>query len=545
MPISKYFLELIARLTRPLYQVPLRLRTEKNVKAEYKQLFIAQDLNILLKTPAIQYVDETEGVKLLEYGVDIVKISIVKYNNKIVYIVKEPPLTTTLKEAIFYSINKYLEIYDVNPIYEDENVLNVFISLIKESDSYKELVEQMQHTLIYYLNKILSGYGPLYPLVNDDYIEDITYEGHFTPVAVYHKLFSEYRWINTNILLNEDESRKIAMILSYKIGRPLSISNPHVEGLTYEGHRINLTLGNEITLRGTTIIIRRRPTHVLTIVDLIRNNTLSLEQAAYLMYLLEHQYSILIIGGVASGKTTLLRALLTLVPDNAKIITIEDTPELQLPHTHWDPLIVRRLRSTLKDITDELELLTRIALRRRGDYLVIGESRGREAKLLIQASTLGYGSLTTFHANSIDAAITRLTSPPISIERQNLMSTFKIIVLLGRIYIPEKGYIRRVLTIAETLDNDIIDVFSWSREEDLHKPSDIVSIASRSKRLLEIAKITGKTLDELVHELELRKEFLRKITVENVNDPRQIVDLVTKFYNDLLERKQTYLAGVI
>lgn len=537
MPINKYFLEVITKLGKSLCQAPSKLKTYKNTKPKYRQLFIAQDLDVLLKTPTIQYVSGTEGEKLLEYGVDVVKISITKYDNRITYIVKEPPLTTTLKEAILYSINKYLEVYDTNPIYESENVLGVLISIIKENDRYKEIVERMQHALIYYLSKILSGYGPLYPLVNDDYIEDITYEGHSTPIAVYHKLFSEYRWIDTNILLRENESRKIALILSYKIGRPLSISNPHVEGLTYEGHRINLTLGNEITLKGTTIVIRRRPTHILTIVDLIRNNTLSLEQATYLMYLLEHQYSILIVGGVASGKTTLLRALLTLIPDNAKIITIEDTPELQLPHTHWDPLIVRRLRDTLKDITDELELLTRIALRRRGDYLVIGESRGREAKLLIQASTLGYGSLTTFHANSIDAAITRLISPPISIEKQNLMNTFKVIILLGRIYIPEKGYIRRVLTIAETLDNDIMNVFSWSREEDLHQPSDIVSIASKSKRLLEITKITGKTLDELVHELELRKEFLRKIVIENVSDPKQIVDLVTKFYNNLLERK--------
>lgn len=524
-----------SKFITPIHSLITRRRTQDEKEYLNSELLILQDINLLMDTPTIT--PRCFNIeKLHEYSVDVVKVSLIKCDGKPIYVINEPRLPLHLKEAVLYSIEKYLEEYNINPLYEQNDILNYLIDVIEKHEGIKDISTQQYNLLIYYLQKLLSGYGPLYPLLNDDYVEDITYEGSNTPIAVYHKLFSEYRWIDTNIVLSNDYATKIALILSYKIGQPLSITNPYAEGLTYDGHRVSLTLGNELTLRGTTIVIRRRPSHILTIVDLIKNNMLSLEQAAYLMYLIEHQYSILIVGGVASGKTTLLRALLMLIPHNAKIITIEDTPELQLPHTHWDPLIVRRPRHGNTDMLNEIEMLTRIALRRRGDYLVIGETRGREARLLVQASTLGYGSLTTFHANSVEAAITRLTSPPISLKRESLATAFNVVMLLGKTYLPGRGYIRRVFGIFELTNNSIIEVFHWRRENDVHIPTNIAEVCSKSLRLKELAEITNKRMNDIMEDILLRREFIHELIERNIRDPADIVNMVTKFYNNIYAR---------
>lgn len=531
---NKKFFKIITRI----HSFITRHKTRDKKKHFNSELLILQDINLLMDTPTIiPQCSSTE--KLHEYNVDVVKVSVIKCDGKLIYVVDEPKLPSHLKEIVLYSIEKYLEEYSINPLYEQNDILNYLMTVIENYKDIKDVDTQQYNLLVYYLQKLLSGYGPLYPLLNDDYVEDITYEGSNTPVAIYHKLFSEYRWIDTNIVLSNDYATKIALILSYKVGQPLSITNPYAEGLTYDGHRVSLTLGNELTLRGTTIVIRRRPSHILTIVDLIKNNMLSLEQAAYLMYLIEHQLSILIVGGVASGKTTLLRALLMLIPHNAKIITIEDTPELQLPHTHWDPLVVRRPRHANTDILNEIEMLTRMALRRRGDYLVIGETRGKEARLLVQASTLGYGSLTTFHANSVEAAITRLTSPPISLKRESLTTAFNVVILLGKTYLPGKGYIRRVFGIFELTTNNIIEIFRWRRENDIHIPTNITEVCSKSLRLRELAEITNKRIDDIIEDLLLRREFIHELIERNIQDPADIVDMVTKFYNNIYTRGNT------
>ena len=181
-------------------------------------------------------------------------------------------------------------------------------------------------------------------------------------------------------------------------------------------------------------------------------------------------------------------------------------------------------------------MLTRIALRRRGDYLVIGETRGREARLLVQASTLGYGSLTTFHANSVEAVITRLTSPPISLKRESLATAFNVVMLLGKTYLPGRGYIRRVLGIFELTNNGIIEIFHWRRENDVHIPTNIAEICSKSLKLKELAEITNKRIDNIMEDILLRREFIHKLIERNVRDPADIDNMVTEFYNNIYAR---------
>ncbi len=474
---------------------------------------------------------------LMKYNVDLTEVHIVKCDNVPIYLVNEPDISNDILNTIVEALLEYITTNNSNPIYSSidgkGNILDSIFYTIKHANL--DLNDHDTLIYYYYLRKILSGYGPLYILVNDDYIEDISVEGNLVPLAVYHKLFSNYKWINTNIVLDNETITRIALILSYKLGRPLSISNPIVEGLSPEGHRICLTLGKEVTSRGTTIVIRRKPTYMLSITDLIINNTLSVLETAYIMYILENQYPIMIVGGVAAGKTTLLQALLTLIPDNSKIITIEDVPELQLPHTHWDPLVSRTLvyKYSLEEYVDELELLTRVALRRRGDYLVIGETRGREAKLLVQAVSLGYGTLTTFHASDLETTLTRLMAPPISISDPK--RTLKLLIVLRRMYIPQRGYVRRVHEIWELNDKKENKLFQWNRIGDIHEPDNIHELVKRSILLSELVRTYNKSFEEIIKELTMRYEFIKELVEANIKSPVEILKRVTNFYYRLYE----------
>ncbi len=507
------------------------------ISQEYLLSILREDILALAKPIKPKNIFCNNREELMKYNVDLAEVHIIKCNNTPIYLVNEPEVSDNTLNNIIKALLEYIVLNNSNPIHSsisnEDNVVDSIFHIIEHVS--KDASSYSTHVYHYYLKKIISGYGPLYVLVNDDYVEDISVEGSLVPLAIYHKLFSNYKWINTNIVLDNETTTRIALILSYKLGRPLSISNPIVEGLSPEGHRICLTLGKEITSRGTTIVIRRKPTYMLSIVDLIMNKTLSALEAAYIMYMLENQYPIMIAGGVATGKTTLLQALLMLIPDNSKIITIEDVPELRLPHTHWDPLVARTFvyKYSLKEYVDELELLTRIALRRRGDYLVIGETRGREAKLLVQAASLGYGTLTTFHASDLKTTLARLTAPPISISDPK--RALRLLIILRRIYIPQKGYVRRVHEIWELSSEKENKLFQWNKNSDIHEPNNIYEVVEKSILLKELAKIHNKDDEEIIKELTMRYEFINKLVKSNIKTPIEILKRVTDFYYKLYE----------
>ncbi len=342
--------------------------------------------------------DESELRVVHRYNVGPVEVHIL-YSNEVgryYYFIDEPELPTEL----------------IQPL--EELLSEVALGKLRLSDGAEHLVEQLasRHPEIvevtqreypilnYYLQRSLSGYGPLYPLLKDGLIEEVAVEAPGIPVAVYHRLYSD-GWMDTNIILNEDELDSLTLSIARKAGKHLSVAMPFAEGLTEEGHRVALTFSREVSRRGSSIVVRKYPEKPLTIVDLLKNNTLSPLEAAYLWMLVEAKAFLLIVGGMASGKTSMLQALATLIPPDQRIVTLEDTPELNLPHTHWDPLVTRYTYFSETAANVDLLTLAKFALRRRSDYIIIGEVRGEEARMLAQAAATGQGSMCLDYSERI------------------------------------------------------------------------------------------------------------------------------------------------
>lgn len=240
--------------------------------------------------------------------------------------------------------------------------------------------------------KILTGLGKIYPLILDPNIEEIALNRPSDNVFINHKSLG--LWIKTNIRIEEPEASRLALSMSDLASRPLSIANPVMEGSSKLGLRFAVTLGDGVTPRGTSFVIRKTPSQPLSIPELIKSNFITPLQASYLWFLLEKRGFIIILGGMATGKTTLLQAILDLMPSHMRIVTIEDTPEIRLVHPNWDSLVIHKGFSVgSSSVEYSMFDLARFALRRRSDFVVIGEVRGDEAKVLLQASITGHGSL--------------------------------------------------------------------------------------------------------------------------------------------------------
>lgn len=284
------------------------------------------------------------------------------------------------------------------PRYASDDIrraLNSLIALVKgEPNTLLDLRNILGPSNLeeYIKSRIVTGLDVLYPLTLDPEIEEIALNRPGEALFVYHRKLG--MWLRTNVTLNEPKASRIALSMSNLIGRPISLANPIAEGSTKLGLRFAVTLGDKVSPRGTSFVVRKIPRTPLSVPELINSGLISPSEASYLWFLLEKRGFIVILGGMATGKTTLLQALLDLLPGYYRIVTIEDTPEINLTHPNWDSLAIHRGFSIGSSVT-ELSMfdLAKFALRRRSDLLVIGEVRGEEAKVLFQASITGHGSL--------------------------------------------------------------------------------------------------------------------------------------------------------
>jgi len=321
----------------------------------------------------------------------------------------------------------------------------------------------------YYVARDLTGYGVLDPLIRDPHIEDISCNGLFTPVFVYHDRFE---WLTTEIVFNSvEELESLVMKIAVRSGQEPSLAQPVVEGvLKPEGYRVHIVL-NVVSRKGHSFTIRKFRAEPFTIVELLNNKTLEPGLAAFLWAAIQYKQGVVIYGPTGSGKTTLLNALAMMLPPEYKVVTIEDTPEVYLPfHENWTALHTRISDMPgVQSIT--LQSQVESALRMRPDVIIVGEIRSREAFAFFQALATGHGGLTTIHAENARVLIRRLSSPPMNVPR-SLIAAAKLYVGILRI---EKGglVMRRVVWVDETLgysvDRDEIELrrlFSWRRGED-------------------------------------------------------------------------------
>ncbi|MFB6282763.1 MAG: ATPase, T2SS/T4P/T4SS family [Halobacteria archaeon] len=382
--------------------------------------------------------------------------------------------------------------------------------------------------VLYYLKRDYVHDGKIDPIMRDPAIEDVSCDGDNVPVFVYH---SDYRDLMTNIEYKKDELDSYVIKLAQKSGKHISVAKPLVDASTPDGSRVQMTLGREVTDRGSTFTIRKFNDIPLTPIDLIQYNTFSLEQMAYLWMCIENNKSLIFAGGTASGKTTSMNSVSLFIPPKSKVISIEDTREVTLPHMNWIPSVTRDSFGS-EDVgnIDEYELL-RAALRQRPEYLVVGEVRGEEALTLFQAMSTGHTTYSTMHADSVDSAIHRLENPPISVPR-SMLKALDIVSVQAQTFVKGER-VRRNQKLVEIIGIDpktrnirTDDVFEWDAE------TDSFIRTGDSDALEEIRKSRGWNQQELERQLNMRREVLEYLLENGITGYRDVSKTIHSFIID-------------
>jgi flagellar protein FlaI len=379
--------------------------------------------------------------------------------------------------------------------------------------------------LEYNILKEKAGAMYLEPMTRDPYIEDISIPGA-GPVFVEHKVFES---CESTLSLDLKTLKQYAERLGQIIGRQVSIKRPIVDGSLPDGSRINIVYGDDISLKGPNITIRKFNPTPLSIVELCRHNTLSYKMAAYLWMLLDSNMNVWFCGETASGKTTLLNACMAFIPFNYKVVTIEDTPEVITPHSNW---VRESTRDSAEGAGVTLFDLLKAALRQRPNYIVVGEIRGKEGNVAFQAMQTGHGCIATFHAGSVEKLIQRLTSYPIEVPK-TFLDNLNAVTVQSAVRHPRTGkLVRRVLGIYELIGFDIaenrfqfIEVFSWDPSSDISVFRGEGTSYLLEEKIARMRGISRRELRKIYHELENREEILRIADYMGLKNYYQLFDL--------------------
>ncbi|MDS0298485.1 type II/IV secretion system ATPase subunit [Halogeometricum sp. S1BR25-6] len=390
------------------------------------------------------------------------------------------------------------------------------------------LTEYQVEKLLYYLRRDFIGYERIDGVKHDINVEDISCDGYNSPVFVYH---SDYEQIISNVFHGKEELDDFVVKLAQRSGKGISKRRPQVDATLPDGSRAQLTLGREVSDHGTNYTIRQFKDVPFTPIDLINWNTFSLEEMAFLWLCIENHKSLIFAGGTASGKTTSLNAVSLFIPSNTKIVSIEDTREVELPQRNWIASVTRpSFSDDDKGDVDEFDLLE-AALRQRPDYIVMGEIRGEEGRTLFQVMSTGHTTYTTFHADSVGEVLKRFTTEPINVSKT--MFTALDLVSIQTSTRVQGNKVRRNKSLTEInhydAENDEInvqDVYQWQAEND-----EYLQMGS-SNTLEEIRFDRGWSEDTLDEELFLRRVVLAYLIDRGLNTYTQVAATLQAFIND-------------
>ncbi|MCK5258848.1 MAG: type II/IV secretion system ATPase subunit, partial [Thermoplasmatales archaeon] len=347
---------------------------------------------------------------------------------------------------------------------------------------------------------------------------------------IFHK---KYESISSNIIFDcGDALDSFVVKLSQIAGKQISVYNPVVDGKLTDGSRLQTTLARTIT-QDSTFTIRKFKEDPLTPIDLINNNTMSLHMAAYFWMVIEQNASMLFCGGTATGKTTMLNALSLFLPSSFKIVSIEDTRELNLPHKNWIAGTTRTGFSSSEATKSGKDIdmfdLVRVALRQRPQAIIVGEIRGKEAYTLFQAMTTGHLSYSTIHASNLRALIQRLENPPISLPRV-LLTSLDLAVFLNTVTVDGMPA-RRVTNVNEIIKLDpesnrlvTMTPFSWVSERD-----DRFEYSGGSSMFDKIKIQRGWNDEQLHQELSNRMVILEWMNRRNLRSYEQVGKIVSEY----------------
>lgn len=463
-------------------------------------------------------------------------------NHEYTYEITEPQLTDKEKQTKNEISHLFKMLADINTFdmthEEKEKFLEETIEHII-SDNHIYFDEGSKDTIFYHIFRDFLGYGLIDICMHDDGIEDISCDGPDTPIFIHHR---KYEAIETNIYFeSETELNSFLVRLCQISGKQISIFSPIVDGKLPDGSRLQATLARTVT-KGSTFTIRKFREVPLTPIDLIEYQSMSTEMAAYFWMAIEGGASTLFCGGTASGKTTALNALMLFIPASHKIISIEDTREVNIPHKNWIAGTTRKgfavadENKTGKDI-DMFDLI-RAALRQRPRVIIVGEVRGKEAYSLFQAMATGHTAYATVHASTIHTLIQRLENPPIELPRA-LLTSLDIIVFQNAVDIGGK-MVRRMTSITEIikLDNDTNQLIFMAPYTWISKTDDRFESSGSSKIFNRIKEQNNWTDQQLRKELNNRilvLEWMRKNNIRSYKKFGKIIAEYKKFPEKILE----------
>lgn len=475
-----------------------------------------EEIEVYPVNPPFAYIRITYNYSTHEYLYEIVEP---------VYTSAEMKLLDELKKGIFERVNVNTRQISRETAAETlESMMNEVLA------DYAITLDPLTYEKVHYqLNKDFLGDGLVDPIMHDRFIEDISCDGVGRPLFVYH---SRYESIESNLKYDNSISLdSFVTKLAQRAGKHISVADPMLDATMQDGSRIQMTLGSEVTAHGSTFTIRKFKDEPITPTDLVEWGTFSPLSIAFLWLAVENAKSCIFAGGTASGKTTSLNAISLFIPPLAKIVTLEDTRELKLPHLNWIPSVTRESFDVSgKGEIDMYELL-KAALRQRPEYLIVGEVRGREALTLFQAMSTGHVTYSTMHADSVSSAVHRLENPPISVPR-NMLSALNLVCVQVQARVGGQR-IRRNKQIIEVLDidprtNELItnEVFRW------RQATDEISYSGKSFILEEIMESHGWDEERIRRDLLQRQEVLEWMRERNIRDFRDVSKIVVSYFRD-------------
>jgi flagellar protein FlaI len=390
-----------------------------------------------------------------------------------------------------------------------------------------KLDDATRKKVLYYVVRDNLGFGKIDPFMHDPMIEDVSCDGVNVPIYVWHR---KYESIPTNIKFQSaEELDSYALRLAYLCGSHVSIAQPLLDASLPDGSRINLTYGTEVTRKGSTFTIRKFKLDPLTVTDLVDFGTLSREMAAYFWYAVENRVSILVAGGIAAGKTTTLNCLSMFIKPDLKIVSIEDTPELNLPHENWIPAITRTHFGLATETADvNLFDLLKASLRQRPDYIIVGEIRGAEAYTLFQAVSTGHLGMSTIHAESVESTVYRLESAPMNIPR-TLIAAIDVFIVQKRVEIDGKPS-RKVVAASEIVGLDprsgeilTNEVYRWNPLQD------VFDYTGRSYIMERIAEKKGISSEDANEEIQTRARVIDWMCKQNIRNYQDVSNVIRAY----------------
>jgi flagellar protein FlaI len=481
-------------------------------------------------------IDELEVMTVNE-PYSYVRIVYDNRNSEYIYEAWEPQLTDRDKkilELIKDSLMRTLE-YDFEKIQgtDKEEFLKDSIDNFIKSRGIR-LDTASKQKVIYYIIRDYIRYGPIDVLMNDPYVEDLSCDGVGIPLFLFHQ---KYESIKSNIVFDDEEIlNSFVIMLGQRCGKQVSVALPILDGTAAEGHRVQATYSREVTTRGSSFTIRRFKEKPFTPIDLIKFNTASPEMVAYFWLAIEHGRSAIFCGGTATGKTSTLNAAALFIRPGAKIVSIEDTREINLYHENWIPGTTRAgvgERGADGKAAGEIDMydLVRAALRQRPNYIIVGEVRGKETYTMFQAMATGHPTVSTMHADSVKSMVNRLENPPINTPRI-LLTALNFVIIQSHVRVGTSP-VRRIKQIVELVGfepetNELITntVYEWD------PATDAFLFKGHSFLFDELQEMKGLTHEEMEQEFQKRIDIINYMVELNMTDYIDISRIVVSYYQN-------------